>query len=90
MYEFFNAFVQQLKGPLTMLFQYVWSFGKMCDPWKFGKLVLLNLYQKLHITLAHTHIEDRLLKTIMMKWQDAKISKRAYHIGDFNQYKENM
>ena len=39
--EFFEAFVQQLKGLLTMLFQEVWSSGKMLDSWKFGPLKLI-------------------------------------------------
>ena len=39
--EFFKAFVQELKGPLTMLFQDVWSSGQMPDSWKIGLVKLI-------------------------------------------------
>ena len=39
--EFFKAFVPELKAPLTMIFQEVWSFGKMHDSWKVGLFKLI-------------------------------------------------
>ena len=39
--EFFKVFVPELKAPLTMIFQEVWSSGKMPDSWKFGLVTLI-------------------------------------------------
>jgi hypothetical protein len=39
--EFFKSFVQELKGPLTILFQEVWSSGNMPDSWKIGLIKLI-------------------------------------------------
>ena len=44
MNEFFKAFVQQVWS--VVLFQEVWSSGKMLDSWKFG---LVKLIPKLHL-----------------------------------------
>jgi hypothetical protein len=39
--EFFKSFVQELKGPLTILFQEVWSSGNMPTSWKIGLIKLI-------------------------------------------------
>ena len=39
--EFFKVFVPELKAPLTMIFQEVWSSGKMPDSWKVGLVKLI-------------------------------------------------
>ena len=39
--EFFKSFIQELKRPLTMIFQEVWSSGRMPDSWKIGLIKLI-------------------------------------------------
>ena len=39
--EFFKSFVQDLKGPLTTIFQEVWSSGNMPNSWKIGLIKLI-------------------------------------------------
>ena len=39
--EFFKAFVPELKAPLTMIFQEVWSSGKMPNSWKVDLVKLI-------------------------------------------------
>ena len=39
--EFFKVFVPELKAPLTMIFQEMWSSGKMPDSWKIGLVKLI-------------------------------------------------
>ena len=39
--EFFKSFLHELKAPLTMIFQEIWSSGKMPDSWKVGLVKLI-------------------------------------------------